>query len=180
MDAQSTLPADPVAQRIVRHFQSQGFPGISEALILRISLRKGDRSAVDSIFDTALEHDRMPPVQECFDIRAYGHFAASRSFAEARAALAQDFGHSLRIELPKIFFAPAPVLVDDALATGTRYDAMIKLSDNVGGTAYAVLLNDPDASFLDYLGTHHGTDWQAIMGNFESATAALGEEIDLG
>ena len=43
MDKRISLPADAVAERIVRHFQAEGFAGISEALIVRIALRRGDR-----------------------------------------------------------------------------------------------------------------------------------------
>jgi hypothetical protein len=70
-------------------------------------------------------------------------------------------------------------VIEDALASGTKYDVIMKLKDNVEGYAIAVLMNDPDASFLDYIGTHHGKDWQEIMNDFEIATAALGDEIDL-
>jgi deoxyxylulose-5-phosphate synthase len=68
---------------------------------------------------------------------------------------------------------------DDPLARGTKYDAMMKLSDNVDGYAVVILLNDPDASFLDYVGTHPGADWHKIMGEFEIATTALVEALDL-
>ncbi len=182
MENLPTLPANEIAERIVRHFQAQGFAGISEALIIRICLRKGDRLAVESAFESALEQEKMPPVHQCFEIHPYGHFSASRSFAEARAAINNDFSASLRMEIPKVFFEPAPVLVDDAFATGTRYDAMIKLSNNIGAFAYAILLNDPDSSFMEYLGTHHGDDWQQIMGNFGAAIdtmSNLAAEIDL-
>ena len=178
MDSRPVLPANDVAERIVRHFQEAGFKGISEALILRIGLRDGNPKNIDSAFEEALEHDRMPPVQECFEIRAVGHYAATRGFVEAREALRSDFSHSLRIELPKIYFTCAPVLVDDAFATGTKYDAMIKLTDNVDGHAFAILLNDPDASFMDYLGGHHGSEWMVILENLESAATALGPELD--
>jgi hypothetical protein len=173
------LPADGVAERIVRHFQGQGFAGISEALIIRISLREGDRIDIDAAFERAFEEEKMPPVHQCFEIHAFGHFSDSRSFAEAKSAIQSDFTASLRMELPRVFFDPAPVVVDDALASGTKYDAMVKLSENVDGYAMAILLNDPDSSFLDYIGTHHGSDWQKIMGNFETTIVSLGPEIDL-
>lgn len=178
MDSTRTLPANDVAERIVRHFQDAGFTGISEALILRIGLRDASRKDIDDAFEEALEHDRMPPVQECFEIRAAGHYSTTREFVQAREALRNDFSHALRIELPKIYFAPAPVLVDDAFATGSKYDVMIKLTDNIAGHAFAILLNDPDASFMDYLGGHHGSEWTAVLDNLESAAMALGPELD--
>jgi hypothetical protein len=46
---------------------------------------------------------------------------------------------SLRRKMPSIYFDVAPVVVDDALATGTKYDALIKFSDNMLGYAVAVL-----------------------------------------
>lgn len=179
MENTSALPADGVAERIVRHFQAKGFAGISEALIIRICLRRGDRMEVEAAFEKALDDEEMPPVHECFEIRPFGHFSDSRSFAQARAAIQSDFTAGLRMEIPQVFFDPAPVMVDDALASGTKYDAMVKLIDNVEGHALAILLNDPDSSFLDYLGTHHGSDWQKIMNDFEATIAALGPEIDL-
>lgn len=179
MNSLSFLPGDLAAERIVRHFQSEGFAGITEAMIIRIALRHGTRNEVDAAFEEALESDRMPPVHEHFDVHPFGHFAASRSFEEAREAIQADFGTSLRIELPRVYFDAAPVMADDALATGTRYDAMVKLCDNIDGHAFAVLLNDPDASFLDYLGTHHGSDWESILAGVESAALALVPEFRL-
>lgn len=179
MENTTALPADGLAERIVRHFQADGFAGVSEALIIRVGLRQGDRKSIDAAFEEALEAEKMPPVHECFEIRAFGHYSAARNFAEAKAALQADFAAGLRMGLPSIYFDPAPVLIDDALATGTRYDAMVKLRDNIGAYAYAILLNDPDSSFLDYLGTHHGTDWQKIMGDFETTAVAFAPEIDI-
>ncbi len=179
MESASYLPADGIAERIVRHFQAEGFAGISEALIIRICLRSGDRKEIDAAFDAAAAHEKMPPVHEHFEIRPFGHFADSRSFAAAKAAIQSDFTSSLRIELPRVFFDPAPVVIDDALASGTKYDAMVKLADNIDGYAFAILLNDPDSSFFDYLGTHHGNDWQKIMGNFETTAVSFATEIDL-
>lgn len=83
------------------------------------------------------------------------------------------------MEVPRAFFDPAPVVIDDAMASGSKYDVLMKITDNVGGYAIGILLNDPDASFLEYIGTHHGDDWQQIMGNFEITTASLASEINL-
>lgn len=179
MNETSNTNTDNAAERIVRHFQAQGFIGITEALIIRIRLKEGSREEIESAFETALEQDKLPPLQPYFEIHPYGHFSDFRSFAEAKSAFHSDFTPSLRSEIPKLFFEPAPVVIDDALASGTRYDVMMKLRDNVGGYAIAILMNDPDVSFLDYIGTHTGNDWKKIMGEFESATAALGAEIDL-
>jgi hypothetical protein len=55
----------------------------------------------------------------------------------------------------------------------------MKITNNVDGYAIAILLNDPDASFLEYIGTHHGDDWRQIMGNFEITTSSLASEIKL-
>ncbi len=175
----SALPVDGMAERIVRHYQSQGFAGITEALILRIRLKKGDRRAVEAAFETAVEEGKALPLHDQFEVRAIGHFAESRSFAAAKAAAQSDFTVALRRELPRIFFDPAPVLIDDPMASGTKYDAMVKLWDNLEDCAYAILLNDPDASFLDYLGSHHGNEWQQIMGNFNATASSFCPEIDL-
>ena len=83
------------------------------------------------------------------------------------------------MELPSVFFKAAPVVIDDAMATGTKYDVLMKITNNVDGYAIGILLNDPDASFLEYIGTHHGNDWKQIMGDFEITTAALATEINL-
>ncbi len=168
-----------MAERIVRHFQAEGFPGICEALIVRLRLKKGDRQAVDAAFDMAVEREEMPPLNAYFEIRPYGHFSDMRSFDEAKAVFTSDFGLSLRRDLPNVFFDPAPVVVDDALATGTKYDAMIKLGDNTDGYALAILLNDPASSFFEYLGTHRGYDWHKIMGDFGSVAASFAQDIDL-
>lgn len=175
----STLQADGAAERIVRYFQANGFVGISEALIIRIRLKEGDRTAVDAAFEAALEQEKTPPVQQHFEIHPFGHFSDFRSFADARSAIQVDFTEALRMEVPRVFFDPAPVVIDDALASGSKYDVLMKIRDNVDGYAFGILLNDPDASFLEYVGTHHGNDWQKIMGNFEITTAALASEINL-
>lgn len=179
MENTASLPADAVAERIVRHFQAEGFAGISEALIVRIGLRKGDRAEVDAAFKLAADQGKAPPVSEYFEIRPYGHFSNFRSFAAAKAAIRTDLTGNLRKRLPEVYFDPAPLVIDDALATGTKYDAMVKLRDNVDGLAFATLLNDPDSSFLEYLGTGHGNVWQEIIGVFETTAVAFGPEFDL-
>jgi hypothetical protein len=175
----SPLLADGAAERIVRHFQANGFAGITEALIIRIRLRAGSRSDVDAAFETALEQEKMPPVQQFFEISPFGYFSDFRSFTEAKSAIQSDFTVGLRNEVPRVFFDAAPVVIDDILASSTKYDVLMKLRDNVDGCAMGILLNDPDASFLDYIGTHHGNDWQKIMGDFEITTTSLASEIDL-
>lgn len=179
MNDSSSLAADAAAERIVRHFQVQGFTGITEALIIRIHLKAGDREAVEEAFEAAQEQDKAPPVEQYFEIYPFGHFAEFRSFDAAKTAFKSDFTPSLRGDVPKVYFDSAPVVVDDPLASGTKYDVMMKLRGNVGGCAVAILMNDPDASFLDYFGTHLGNDWQKIMGDFEVVSTALGNELAL-
>ena len=173
------LPADGMAEQIVRHYQAEGFAGISEALILRIRLKKGDRREVEAAFDSAAEKGKALPLHDQFEVRAIGHFAETRSFVEAKAAIQSDFTVALRREMPSVFFDAAPVMIDDPMASGTKYDAMVKLWDNIEDCAYAILLNDPDASFIDYLGSHHGNDWKRIMGDFGSTAASFCPEIEL-
>ena len=179
MENTPDLPANGMAERIVQHFQAEGFAGISEALIIRISLRKGDRMEADAAFKMAVDHKKTPPVGEYFEIRPHGHFSSFRSFNAVKTAIQSDFSISLRKELPSVFFDPAPVLISDALATGTKYDALLKLRDNAGNYAFAILLNDPDSSFFEYMGTHRGNDWQKIMGDFETTAVSFEPDIDL-
>lgn len=177
MKATSTLPADSAAEHIVRHFQAEGFAGISEALIIRIRLKEGDRTEIDTAFEAAADQDVIPPVRQYFEIRPIGHFSAFRSFVESRSAIQSDFTVHLRLGLPRVFFGSAPVVIDDVLANSTKYDVLMKLRDNVDGYCFAILLNDPDSAFLDYLGTHHGNDWQKIMGKFETTIALLDDDL---
>lgn len=179
MSITNGLPADAMAERIVRHFQAEGFPGITEALLVRIQLKKGEKMEVDAAFELALEQEAPPPVQEYFEIRLHGFFSEIRTITDARAAFTSDFGRALRFDLPSIYFDDAPVVVDDALATGTKYDAMLKLGDNIGARAVAVLLNDPNSSFFDYLGTQRGYDWHKIMGDLDAAATSFVPEEDL-
>lgn len=175
----STFPllANGSAERIVRHFQTEGFSGISEAFIIRIGLKEGDRTEVDTAFRAAADQGIMPPVHQYFEIRPLGHFSDFRSFAEARSAINSDFTAALRCGVPRVFFDSAPVVIDDVLADSTKYDVMMKVRDNVDGYAVAILLNDPDSAFLDYLGTHLGNDWQKIMGKFETTIASFDDEL---
>ncbi|MBI1173933.1 MAG: hypothetical protein GC139_01555 [Sideroxydans sp.] len=179
MNNSSTRAANAAAERIVRHFQAQGFSGITEALIIQIHLRAGSRAEIDEAFEAALEQDKAPPVQRYFEIHPYGHFAEFRNLDEAKSAFKTDLTPSLRNDIPRVFFDPAPVVVEDPLASGTKYDVMMKLRNNDDGYAVAILMNDPDASFIDYIGTHLGSDWQQIMGEFEIASTSLGDELEL-
>lgn len=179
MNNTSTLQADGAAERIVRHFQANGFSGITEALIIQIRLKDGDRTEIEDAFEAAHEQETRLPVQQYFELRPFGHFSDFRSFAEARSVIQSDFTQALRMEVPRVFFDAAPVVIDDALASGSKYDVLMKITDNVDGCAIGILLNDPDASFLEYIGTHHGNDWQQIIGDFEIATASLASEINL-
>jgi len=179
MSNPTTQAADDAAERIVRHFQTQGFTRITEALIIQIHHVAGDRAEIDEAFESALEQDQTPPVRKYFEIHPYGHFSEFRSLDAAKSALKTDFTTTLLSSIPRVFFDAAPVVIDDPLASGTRYDAIMKLRDNVEGYAVAILLNDPDASFIDYVGTHPGSDWQKIMGEFEIAIASLGNKLEL-
>ncbi len=179
MNSTTSMPADGSAQRIVQHFQAAGFPGITEALVVRIRLKKADQAEVEAAFDRAVEQGTQPPLAEYFEIRPYGFYSEIRSFAEAKAAVQADFGVSLRREVPDVYFGTAPVVVDDALATGTKYDALVKFSDNLMGYAVAVLLNDPTSSFFEYLDTHRSNDWKSIIGSFEAAATTFAQDVDL-
>ena len=173
------MQGNEAAERIVRYFQANGFAGITEALIIRISLKAGHRAEIDSAFEAAHEQEISPPVQQYFEVKPFGHFSDFRSFEEARSAIQSDFTLALRTEVPRIFFDPAPVVIDDAMATGPKYDVLMKITDNVDGYAIGILLNDPDASFLEYIGTHRGNDWLQIMGNLEITAASLASAVNL-
>lgn len=175
------MPANGSAERIVRHFQAAGFTGITEAMVIRIRLKNesADRHAVEAAFDKAVEGGSMPPLANYFEIRPYGFYSEMRSFAQAKAEIQSDFGVNLRRKVPSIYFDVAPVVIDDALASGTKYDAMIKFSDNMLGYAVAVLLNDPTSTFFEYMGSHLGDDWQKIIGSFETAATTFDQDVDL-
>ena len=173
------MQGNEAAERIVRYFQANGFAGITEALIIRISLKAGHRAEIDSAFEAAHEQEISPPVQQYFEVKPFGHFSDFRSFEEAKSAIQSDFTLALRTEVPRIFFDPAPVVIDDAMATGPKYDVLMKITDNVDGYAIGILLNDPDASFLEYIGTHRGNDWLQIMGNLEITAASLASAVNL-
>ncbi len=163
----------------MRHFQTEGFPGITEAFLVRVRLKKGDRLEVDAAFDLAVERNLPAPMQEFFEIRPYGFFSEIRTLEAAKAAFRNDFGQALRTELPDLYFNEAPVVVDDALASGTKYDAMLKLGDNADGSAVAILLNDPNSSFFEYLDSHVGYDWQKVMGSLGAAVTSYVADEDL-
>ena len=114
------MPANSAAERIVRHFQAAGFSGITEALVIRIRLKKekADRHEVEATFDRAADLHSMPPLADYFEIRPYGFYSELRGFAQAKAELQSDFGVNLRRKVPSIYFDVAPVVIDDALATG--------------------------------------------------------------
>lgn len=171
----SDLPANDTAERVVRHFQAEGFTGITEALVIRLRLKKGSRAEIDSAFTSA----NTPPVGEYFELRPCGFFSSFRTFGDAKAAIQSDFSADLRQDIPRVYFDSAPVVLNHPLATGTRYDLMVKLHNNIDGCAYAILLNDPESSLFEYLGTHHGNAWEQIISEFETAAVSFGLDIDL-
>lgn len=171
--------AHAAAKRIVRHFQGAGFTHITEAMLIQIQQIAGDQAAIDEAFEAAQEQGKAPPASVYFKIHPYGHYSENRSFDEAKSTLQSDVTLTLVNGIPQLFFSAAPVVIDDPLATGLKYDVMLKLDDNVDCYAVAILLNDPDASFIDYVGTHPGADWQKIIGELEIATTSLAEGVDL-
>jgi hypothetical protein len=179
MAISTSLPVDATAERVVRHFQAEGFPDITEALLVRIRLKMGDRLAVEAAFDRARERDMAPPVHEFFEIRVYGFYSETRTLADAKAAFASDFGHGLGFNLPRVYFDAAPVVADDALATGTKYDAMLKLSESTDARIVAILLNDPTSSFFEYMESHADYDWQKIAGTLGAAATTFISDEDL-
>ena len=179
MTISTSLPADATAERIVRHFQAQGFPGITEAVLVRLRLKKGDRLEVDAAFDRALARNAAAPVQEYFQIQLYGHYSELRSLLNIKTAFADDFTSGLRAQIASVYFDAAPVVANDALANDTKYDALLKLQDNADGYAVAVLLNDPTSSFFEYMESQAGFDWQTIIGTLDAAASALVADEDL-
>jgi hypothetical protein len=179
MSSTNVSTGNASAERIVRHFQAAGFPGITEALLVRIRLKKGDKASVHAAFDLAVQLKSAPPVQEFFEIRTHGFYSGIRTLDQAKAAFTSDFGKALRGRLPEVFFNLAPVVVDDAMATGTKYDALLKLGDSLANEVIGILLNDPNASFFEYLGANTGYDWQSIVGGLDSAAASFvtGDEL---
>ncbi|MFA6903274.1 MAG: hypothetical protein WC236_09345 [Gallionellaceae bacterium] len=171
--------ANAAAKRIVRHFQGAGFTRITEATLIQIQQIAGDQAVIEEAFEAAQEQGKAPPASEYFKIHPYGHYSEHRSFDEAKSSLQSDVTWTLVNGIPQLFFGSAPVLIDDPLASGLKYDVMMKLDDNVDCYAVAILLNDPDASFIDYVGTHPGADWQKIMGELVIATTSLAEAVDL-
>ncbi len=175
---QFNAAANEAAQHIVRYFQGKGFSRITEAMMLRIHQIAGGREEIEEAFELAQEQEKMPPLNRYFEIHPYGFFSEVRSLVEAKSALRGDFTLSLLYEVPKVYFEPAPVMADDPLASGTKYDVMMKLDDAVDGYAVVFLLNDPDASFIDYVGTHPGADWESIIGELKVATTRLVDAFD--
>ena len=171
--------AHAAAKRIVRHFQGAGFTRITEAMLIQIQQIAGEQAQIEEAFEAAQEQGKAPPVGAYFKIHPYGFYSENRSFDEAKSTLQSDVTLTLINEIPSLFFGPVPVLIDDPLASGRKYDVMMKLDDNVDCYAVAILLNDPDASFIDYVGTHPGADWQKIIGELEIATTSLAEGVDL-
>ena len=101
---------------------------------------------------------------------AFRNDSSHRAIPESTAFNKLEYA-AMRLRLLPIFLT--------LLATGTKYDAMLKLRDNAGGYAMAILLNDPNSSFFEYLGTHRAYDWQQIMGDFGAAATAFALDADL-
>lgn len=179
MTITTSLPADATAERIVRHFQAAGFPGITEALLIRVRLKKGDLLQIEAAFDVAAQNGSPLPLREFFDLQLYGFYSEIRALLDAKLAFPTDFGRNLRLALPRVHFSAPPAIADDALATGTKYDALLKLGENMDGCSVGILLNDPTSSFFEYLDAQPGYDWQKIAGDLGAAATSYVPDEDL-
>jgi hypothetical protein len=169
---ETVRPMDGFAQEVVTHFRELGFLGISEAVVLHFKKKMGSREEIEASFHASADADQNPPLAKHFEAQLVGHYSETRSLAEIRSALGNDFTRNLRSEVPRLFFSPPPAYADDPIAAGTKYDAMLKLTDgNEEDGAFLILLNDPDSSFLDRL--KQGDTWDRMTQSFADGMAAF-------
>lgn len=135
------------AERLIRHFQKNGFVDVTEAVVLHVKARNfATYESVSEEFRHADEKGDALPLSHFFEVRFIECFSESRSEEEIRSNFPADFEPELRRDFPELYFGKTNYLFDKN-ATGTKYDVAIRIGRSTDSGARIVLMNDPDSSF---------------------------------
>lgn len=138
------------AERLIRHFQKNGFADVTEAVVLHVRSRNlSTYETVSSAFKDADADGVSIPLSQFFEIRFIECFSESRSEEEIRSQFHADFEPELRRNFPELYFGKTNYLFDQN-AVGTKYDIAIRIGRTNETGAKIVLLNDPGSSFVEF------------------------------
>lgn len=138
------------AERLIRHFQKNGFVDVTEAVVLHAKARGfATYESVSEEFQRADSKGASLPLSQFFEVRFIECFSESRSEEEIRSHFHSDFEPELRRNFPDLYFGKTNYLFDQN-ATGTKYDIAIRIGRTSQSGARIVLLNDPGSSFVEF------------------------------
>ncbi|MDQ1343586.1 MAG: hypothetical protein QG650_305 [Patescibacteria group bacterium] len=174
-DQTKTVGTMGFAERLIRHFQKNGFRDVTEGVILHVKSRFGDYEKIRSEFSRASSMGVSVPLAQYFEIRFIECFSETRSEEEIRKHFHSDFEPELRRQFPELFFGKTNYLFDEN-AVGTKFDIAIRIGQNVDNVAKIVLLNDPDSSFVEYFERQNVTqseEWETLCSDLKIAVGKL-------
>ncbi|MFB0965759.1 MAG: hypothetical protein QMC36_09040 [Patescibacteria group bacterium] len=165
------------AERLIRHFQKNGFVDVTEAVVLHVKARKGVASSYEVVsqeFARASAQGSSVSLSQFFEVRFIESFSQQRSEEEIRNMFHSDFEPELRRNFPELYFGKTNYLFDQN-AVGTKYDIAIRIGRTNESGAKIVLLNDPGSSFVEYFEKQMKAveEWDALCSDLKAAVGKL-------
>lgn len=140
------------AERLIRHFQKNGFVDVTEAVVLHVKARKNLAASYEVVsqeFARAHAQGSSVSLSQFFEVRFIECFSEARTEETIRGQFHADFEPELRRNFPDLYFGKTNYLFDQN-AIGTKYDIAIRIGRTNESGAKIVLLNDPGSSFVEY------------------------------
>lgn len=140
------------AERLIRHFQKNGFVDVTEAVVLHVKARKNLAASYEVVsqeFARANAQGSSVSLSQFFEVRFIECFSETRTEDAIRGQFHADFEPELRKNFPDLYFGKTNYLFDQN-AVGTKYDIAIRIGRTNESGAKIVLLNDPGSSFVEY------------------------------
>lgn len=163
------------AERLIRHFQKNGFTDVTEAVILHVKARdSASYEKVTAEFARAEKEDTPVQLAQFFEFRWIECYSESRTEDEIRKQFNSDFEPELRKTFPELFFGKTNYLFDKN-AVGTKYDIAIRIGRNIDNVAKIVLLNDPGSSFVEFFDRQLKAieEWEALCDDLKATVGKL-------
>lgn len=163
------------AERLIRHFQKNGFVDVTEAVVLHVKARGfATYEAVNEEFKQADYKGASLPLSQFFEVRFIECFSESRSEEEIRSHFHSDFEPELRRNFPELYFGKTNYLFDQN-ATGTKYDIAIRIGRTSPSGVRIVLLNDPGSSFVEFFEKQMKAmeEWEDLCSDLKAAVGRI-------
>lgn len=163
------------AERLIRHFQKNGFVDVTEAVVLHVKGRNfATYEAVSEEFARADSKGASLPLSQFFEVRFIECFSESRTEEEIRGQFHSDFEPELRRNFPELYFGKTNYLFDQN-AAGTKYDIAIRIGRTNETGAKIVLLNDPGSSFVEFFERQMKAveEWDDLCSDLKTAVGKI-------